>query len=168
MAILRGRRKYCVNTMDELNARYTSLMSEYNRLADDALANPSKLNENVAKIVQVNTQISALLDEMIGVLTMAKSSSSQMTTYRDELIQKLEKIQSDYNGLVRDSDKLTTLRRIRAFEDESWKRTLRMYLFVFLALVVVIGILLFFKRKSQNADMIPATPASAAAIPALT
>jgi hypothetical protein len=157
--------------MDELNARYTSLTSEYNKLAEDALATaaqPAKLNENVAKIIQVNTQISSVLDEMIGVLTLAKTSGSQLQIYRDELIQKLEKIQRDYNGLIRESDKLTTLRRIRAFEDDSWKRTLRWYLYAFLAVVVIVGMFLMFKRKSQNADMITATPTNAAAMPPLT
>lgn len=152
--------------MDELNGRYTKLINQYNTLVDQTLANPNKVNENVTKIIQVNTQISSVLDEMIGVLTLAKTSSSQMTSYRDELIQKLEKIQSDYNGLVRDSDKLTTLRKIRAFEDESWKRTLRMYLFLFLGLVVLLGVVIVFKR--QKADTTAATPMSATAIPPLT
>lgn len=154
--------------MDELKTRYTSLMRQYNVLAQETLQNPSRLNQNVARIIQINTQISAVLDEMIGILTLAKSSTTQMTQYRDELLKKLEKIQADYNGLVRDSDKLSTLRRIRAFEDDSWKRTLRLYLFAFLAVVVLVGLILIFKKKPQTADMIPAMPASAAAIPALT
>jgi hypothetical protein len=152
--------------MDELRTRYTRLNTEYNKLAEDALMNPENLDQNIGKILQINAQISSTLDEMISVLAIAKSSSSQMVEYRDELIQKLETIQSDYNGLVRDSDKLTTLRRIRAFEDESWKSTLRLYLFIFLGIVVVIAIILFFKR--QKTDIMPATPISAAAIPPLT
>ena len=152
--------------MDQLKTRYTTLTNQYNKLVEEALVNPEKLNENVAKLIDINTQISSTLDEMIRMLTLAKSSGSQMTLYRDELIQKLEKIQSDYNGLVRDSDKLTTLRRIRAFEDESWKRTLRLYLLIFLAVVVFVGIILFFKR--QKTDITPAMPTSAAAMPTLT
>lgn len=154
--------------MDELRTRYNSLMSRYNALAEQALAQPARMNENVAKIIEINTQISTVLDEMIRILTLAKSSGSNMTEYRDELIQKLEKIQADYNGLVRDSDKLATIRRIRAFEDESWKRTLRLYLFAFLAVVVLVGVILMFKKKSSQADMIPATPASAMTMPAFT
>lgn len=153
--------------MDELKARYTSLTARYKTLTEETLVNPGKLNENVAKIIEVNTQLSATLDEMISILTLAKSSSSQVLVYRDELIKKLEKIQSDYNGLVNDSDKLTTLRKIRAFEDDSWKSTLRMYLFAFLALVALVGVILIFKGKSQDMDMTPATPISAAAIPPL-
>lgn len=154
--------------MDELKTRYNALMSQYNALAEQALAEPAKLDGNVARIIEINTQISAVLDEMIRILTLARTSGSRMTEYRDELIQKLEKIQADYNGLVRDSDKLTTLRKIRAFEDESWKRTLRLYLFTFLAVVVLVGIILMFKKKKSQMDMIPATPASAMTMPALT
>lgn len=152
--------------MDELKTRYNTLNQQYNMLVEDALSNPNKLNENVASLIQINTQISSTLDEMIGILTLAKSSSSELTNYRDELIQKLEKIQSDYNGLVRDSDKLTTLRKIRAFEDDSWKSTLRWYLFVFLAVVAVVGILLLFKRSTPQT--IAATPMNAITIPILT
>ena len=152
--------------MDELRARYTGLNTQYNKLADEALANPDKLDEYVTKIINVNSQISSTLDEMIRVLTLAKSSNSDLLIYRDELMKKLEKIQVEYNGLARDSDKITTLRRIRAFEDESWKRTLRLYLFIFLGIVVFVAVILFFKR--QKADIIPARPTSAAAIPSLT
>lgn len=152
--------------MDELKSRYNTLNQQYNTLVEDALSNPSKLNENVASLIQINTQISSTLDEMISILTLAKSSSSELTKYRDELIQKLEKIQSDYNGLVRDSDKLTTLRKIRAFEDDSWKRTLRWYLFIFLAIVVVVGILLLFKKSTPQ--ITAATPMNAITIPILT
>jgi len=154
--------------MDELRRRYASLMQQYETIATDALTNPDKLNENVARLININTQISSTLDEMISILTLAKSDSAQMVTYRDELIQKLEKIQRDYNGLVKDSDKLETLRRIRAFEDESWKRTLRMYLIAFLAIISLVGILVMFKKGTQTALTTTATPISAAAMPALT
>jgi hypothetical protein len=154
--------------MDELRRRYASLMQQYEAIATDALTNPDKLNENVARLININTQISSTLDEMISILTLAKSGSAQMVTYRDELIQKLEKIQRDYNGLVKDSDKLETLRRIRAFEDESWKRTLRMYLIAFLAIISLVGILVMFKKGTQKALTTTATPISAAAMPALT
>jgi hypothetical protein len=154
--------------MDELRRRYASLTQQYETIATDALTNPDKLNENVARLININTQISSTLDEMISILTLAKSGSAQMVTYRDELIQKLEKIQRDYNGLVKDSDKLETLRRIRAFEDESWKRTLRMYLIAFLAIISLVGILVMFKKGTQKALTTTATPISAAAMPALT
>ena len=154
--------------MDDLKARYNALMKQYETLAQEALANPGKLDENVARIIDINTKISATLDEMIGILTLAKTNNSQMTVYRDELIQKLEKIQADYNGLARDSDKLETLRRIRAFEDESWKSKLRLYLFSFLAIISIVGIMVMFKKGSQNRDTTTAMPTSAAAIPPFT
>lgn len=143
-------------------------MKQYETLAQEALTNPDKLNQNVAKVIDINTKISATLDEMISILTLAKSNNSQMVLYRDELLQKLEKIQADYNGLVRDSDKLETLKRIRAFEDESWKSKLRLYLLLFLAIISVVGIFVMFKKGSQNTDMTTAMPTSAAAIPPLT
>ena len=154
--------------MDELKAQYASLMTQYNQLAKDTLENPNKMDENVAKIIAINTKISTVLDEMISILTLAKSSGSHMLLYRDELIQKLEKIQSEYNGLARDSDKLETLRRIRAFQDDSWKSTLRIYLFAFLAIASLVGIIIMFKKSTQIIDMTAAMPTSAVAMPALT
>lgn len=154
--------------MDELNKRYTALTTQYDTLVQSAIANPTKLDPYIEQIIQVNTQISTVLDEMIKILTVAKTSSSDMLLYRDELLQKLDKIQKEYNGLVQNSDKLETLRRIRAFEDDSWKRTLRLYIFAFIAIVVLVAVVLMFKRKAQTTDMTNAMPASPAAIPALT
>lgn len=153
--------------MDELNKKYTSLTSQYDKLVQETLAEPSKLDQNVEQVIQINTQISSTLDEMIGILTLAKSSNSDMLLYRDELLAKLDKIQKEYNGLINNSDKLETLRRIRAFQDESWKGTLHMYLFAFIAVTILVGLVLMFK-KSQNADMTATTPTSPAIMPALT
>ena len=153
--------------MDELNKRYASLTSQYDQLVQDTLANPEKLDQNVEQVIKINTQISSTLDEMIGILTLAKSSNTDMLVYRDELLAKLAKIQKEYNGLTSNSDKLETLRRIRAFQDESWKSTLRIYLFALIAVVIVVAIVLMFK-KSQTDDMTPTMPTSAAMMPPLT
>lgn len=152
--------------MDDLRAQYAKLMTEYDDLVKDTVANPDKLDANITKITALNQKISAVLDEMIRILTLTKSNSGNIVLYRDELVQKLQKINQDYDALARDSDKLETLRRIRAFEDGSWKDSLKSYLIAFLVLVVVLVLLFLFKVYSK--DITTPTPSSAAAMPPLT
>lgn len=152
--------------MDELRNRHASLVAEYDRLVKDTLANPDSVNANIVKITNLNTKISTVLGEMIRILTLSKSNNANLTLYRDELIRKLETINRDYDSLATDSDKLETLRRIRAFEDGSWQSQLKTYLIVFLVLVVVVVLLLLF--KTYRKDTTAPTPSSAAAMPPLT
>lgn len=150
--------------MDELNKRYTTLVSQYNTQIDDALTSPSNLDEKIGRIAETNKRISATLDEMLQIVTMSKP---KLAVYRDELLQKLAKIQRDYDNLVSNQDKLETLRRIREFRDESWRRTLYLYLIAFLALAVLIGILILWKG-GYTKETTAAMPSSAATMDAFT
>ena len=138
-----------------------TLYDQYSTLVTTALQNSDQTLVN--QITAKNLEISTLMDQMIRDSTMSGSTDPTIESARQELIQKLQRIQQDYNGLVQNTDKLETLRRIRSFNQESSQSELRIYLFVFLILAVAVFITLIFKR--QNIDMATTMPSSPATMP---
>lgn len=144
--------------MNDLRARYERQSNAYNTLVESSLADPETAAENIDDITALAADMKRTLDEM---LTLVAQSNGATQAQRDELVQKLTKIQRDYNGLIQNTDKLETLRRIRAFEDTSWKRTLYIWLTVFCITVLLIIVLMFVRKKAPAAiPDIPVTPIS--------
>jgi hypothetical protein len=139
---------------------YEQEVARYNALVDDTLANPQKLDTNLAEIRAINQRLAHILDQM---LTDAHNTRGTPAGVRDELIEKLQRIQRDYNGLLQNTDKLETLRRIRKGETENWWGSLGLYLLTFLILATVAVFVIMFKR--QKVDAIPTAPMSTAASP---
>ena len=140
-----------------MDAQYQSLAQQYQALADEAIADPSKLQGNVEKMKVINQKMASVLDSTIADMT----SAGALETQRDELIEKLVRIQSDYNGLLINTDKMQTLRKIRGFQEEDWKSQLRMYIIFFAILAGVVLLLVLFKRqKTVNTTMAPMSAAS--------
>ena len=151
-----------LGTMDELRTKYMSKTAEYDAAVQQALAtNDSSM---VARIRQMNTDVAALLDKMIQALTFTKSDTPLLIKERDGLVEKLRRIQVDYNGLLVNTDTLETLRRIREQEGGTAKRDLYRYLALFFVLCVGVILMVFFvKRGGQNASS-----ATSAAAPSMT
>ena len=110
-----------------------------------------------AKVSALNVEISKTLEEMIGIL--AKTKGVGLEEYRNQLIGNLHRIQRDYNGLVQNTDKIETLRRIRREEYDT--TPIKQYLFFFFAILFVIIVLLLFFQKKPTAAAIPSNPAIA-------
>jgi hypothetical protein len=148
--------------MDVLDKQYKEKSLAYDSLIDETLQNPGKIEENLEKIKTLNVEISKTLDEMIAFVTRDKNQKN-IDTLRDDLVYKLQRIQRDYNGLLVNTDKLETLRRIRHFEEKGWKRTVLIYLIIFLVLAVVLLLFMFFRRqKSETATTTPMIAANTA------
>jgi len=142
----------------------TTLFNQYNQLVTTTLANPSQINTNLPQIHAKNIEIANKLDQMIQDSAMSGSTDPNIENARQELIKKLNRIQTEYNGLTQNSDKLETLRRIKSFKADSSQSELQLYLFVFLFLALTVIVVLVFKR--QNADTaatIPNNPSTMAA-----
>lgn len=152
-------------SLQELNVRYATLRSTYDEMIRTALDDPSKLAEAVPKIESVNQEMVSVLDEMLKTLQYTRETP-ESDTYRDELVEILTRIQMDYNGLKANTDKLETLRRIRAFQDTSWKSTLSIYLALLILAAIVLVLVILFRRQKNTSTPIPTT--SATAIPTLT
>jgi hypothetical protein len=139
---------------------YEQEVARYNALVDDTLAHPEKLDANLVEIRAVNQRLARILDEMLADAHNTRGTSA---TVRDELIEKLHRIQRDYNGLLQNTDKLETLRRIRKGETENWWGSLSIYILAFLVVALVAIVLVMFTR--QKVATIPTAPMMATASP---
>ena len=154
--------------MSQLSKRYDDLKKEYANLVTDALENPSKVATNFEKIKQVNLKLSGVLGAMLTELAKTKASPQNTTLLvrRQEFENQLLKIQNDYTGLIKTTDKLETLKRIRAFESSGWKEDVMKYLIFFLVAVLILLIVVFVKR--YLADKMAAMPSIPTTIAPLT
>ena len=147
--------------MDELKAKYQSQSAEYDKLVDSAVA--SRDTSQIPKIKELNTSVSKTLNAMIEKLTFLKKDSPDLKLERDVLVQRLGRIQSDYNNLRTNTDKLETLRRIRRQESVEGDRWLYWYMIAFLILCLILLLYLVFHGKSEAtaaiASAVPTTPA---------
>jgi hypothetical protein len=144
--------------MNDPKAHYTQLNAEYMRLIDETIASPSRAQENLPKITALASQIATALDEMTKQLAMAPSPSSTLEAERDELLRRLRKIQMDYNGLLQNTDKLETLRRIRSYQDNSWRGSFNAYLIAFLVLALLLVLVVLGMSYRANSAIIPTNP----------
>lgn len=143
--------------MDALRSEYATLTTQYNALIDEAVRDSSKIAANFPKIVEVAQSRSSLVDRMLQQIAMANQDSTEIQQLRDELVVTLQRIQQDYNGLQQNTDKLETLRRIRSFQDDSWKWTLIRYLTAFVVLAVIVFFVVLFARQRDKANTNPST-----------
>ena len=148
-----------------MDPRFQTLAAQYEALANEALSNPAKMQGNIEKMKTINTEMAAMLDSTIHEMT-ASGPSGDLTRQRDELIEKLVRIQRDYNGLLTNTDKLETLRRIRGFQETDWKSKLRIYIIALAVLAVVLALFVLFRRQKTLSTAM--APMSATSTPAFT
>lgn len=153
------------STLDTLTTQYTSLKTQYTTLANTVLADPSKMTQSLPTLQSLNQQIASVLDQMLRALQYAKQSPNS-DAYRDQLVETLGRIQTDYNGLKTNTDTLETLRRIRGAQDDSWKGPLFIYLMAFLAAAILLVLILVLRRQTKESAAAPSM--SPTAIPPLT
>lgn len=142
--------------MDELRKEYQALLQEY-----DTLIREGNVND-YEQIKNLNVRIAGVLEQMLTILAQQRDSINNTAEYRDSLVEKLKRIQLDYNGLLQTTDKLETLRRIRAQETDESKAVLLQY---FIALGVLIGLVFLviivrawlYRRSTSASTASPAT-----------
>jgi hypothetical protein len=115
---------------------------------------PAQIQTLLPQIQSVNQQIAAVLDQMITQTQYAPPGPNS-DTYRDQLVEQLTRIQSDYNGLKNNTDALKTLRRIRSFQDTSWQSTLALYLTGFLVVALLLVLVMLFRRQKSVSPTAP-------------
>jgi uncharacterized membrane protein (DUF106 family) len=149
--------------MDETKKRYVEQLQEYDRVIEDAIRTQDL--GSIPRIRELNTALGRTLNKMIENTTFLKKNTPDIEQQRDELIDRLGKIQKDYNGLKANSDQLETLRRIRKEQNREGDAELYMYLLFFLlvALCIVIFVLFFSgqtKAATAASANIPPTAAT--------
>lgn len=151
--------------MDDLRKTYAAQMKEYDDLIATALANRDA--SMLPSIRDKATQIQATLNKMVETLTYLKKETPDLRTEREALLEKLRRVQRDYNVLVSNTDDLETLRRIRQEEGGEAKRQLYQYLLFFFVLAAGMVLYVLF-MSGQKKDSTPSSAATPAMSPPLT
>jgi hypothetical protein len=148
--------------MDELRSKYEKQLEQYDTLVKQSLDTGDV--SQLPKLRDMNAGLAKSLNEMIQQVTFLKKETPKMKKERDELIQRLRQIQKEYNGLLVNTDKLETLRRIRQQESSETNRQMYLYLFFFLALCMAIFVYMLFmtQRKDTTAASASIPPTAAA------
>lgn len=147
-----------MRTMNTLRTAHEAQLNQYKTLIETAVTNrdSSKLPE----IIAMNKALSDRLDTMLTLLSTMKNNNSAEDEL-NSLLFELRQIQRDYNGLIKETDTLATLRRIRQQEDVSIKRELYWYLIVFVFIAILfIGYLIFYGKRAATAPIANTVPSS--------
>jgi hypothetical protein len=147
--------------MDALERDYVIKRAEYDRLI--ALNDPDK----IPRIRQLNTELSEIIHSMLEEVTKARGSGDKLKLVRDELMQKLVKIQKESSILFKQRDQYETLRALQAHEKTKFDATLFWYL-ISLAIVTLIFIIVLIWKGGYKLPTIPTTSNSPTTMPALT
>lgn len=144
-------------TLAELKADYDAKSAEYSRLIEAAVTSGS--TGSMDQIRQLNVELSSLLEQMIST---SDPERRRMPAVRDELVERLRRIQLDYNGLLQNTDELETLRRIRAQEEGGfWSVFYWHLIFLGVAFVGVLVVMLYIRRDTTTATAASPTTSSA-------
>lgn len=144
--------------MDALRAAHETQLKEYKTLINTAIDNHD--TSKLPQIISMNIDLSNRIDTMLTQLTLMKGNSSAEDELQ-RLIGVLGKIQQDYTRLIKDTDTLETLRRIRQQEDVSAKRELYWYLIIFVFVAVLfIAYLIFYGKRAATAPIANTVPSS--------
>jgi hypothetical protein len=147
--------------MDALENSYKTKRAEYDTLI--ALNDASKL----PRIQVLNTELSAILHSMLEEVTKVRGTANKLEPYRDELVEKLIRIQNDSSILLDQKDQYETLKALRGHEQVKFNATLFWYL-LSLGFVTLIFIIVLIWKGGYKLPTIPTTTSSATTIPALT
>jgi Tfp pilus assembly protein PilN len=134
--------------MDETKKRYAEQLREYDRIIEDAIRTQDVAS--IPKIRELNVALGKTLNKMIEDVTFLKKETPDIEQQRNELIQRLGRIQRDYNGLKANTDQLETLRRIRKEQNRESDSELYMYLLIFLVVALCIVVLVLFMSGRQT------------------
>lgn len=151
--------------MTDYKAHYRMLNAEYVQLIQDILANPASAEQKIPRVTTLAGQIATVLDEAAKEMALIPNPPNDLAAERDELVKRLQQIQRDYSGLLQNTDKIETLRRIRSYQDESWRPSFAFHLIAFFVLAVTLFLVILFVRQRENTAM---SPTSAAISPTFT
>lgn len=134
--------------MSELRTQYETKKAQYDALIESGDA--SKLPE----IRRLNQELSGLLSQLL------ENSARYNTADEEELVRRLQQIQKDYNGLITATDDLETLRRIRAYEEDTTKSTLFWYIVALIVAGLFVIVFMFVFQRAVSTPTIATSPPS--------
>lgn len=140
-------------TLRDLQQQYRTKLAEYDAKVNAALA--SNNTSTLPEIRKLNQEISGLLDQMLGGVV---GDPQALRIQREQLVDTLNRIESDYAGMSQSSDALSRLRSIRESQTGVVKQTFNWYLFLFV--LTCVGILFMALFAPQNILATPTSPAT--------
>lgn len=140
---------------------YQSISAEYEALMKDTLDNNKP--ENIPKLVELSKRLTTALN--FEIERKSKNiKGDRIDIAQQKLVERLQQIQMDYNGLLQTTDDLETLRRIRQYESQETKTLLYWHLvFLMITFLVILLVLIFYRKDVTTAP----TPTSATITPSL-
>lgn len=146
-------------TYEGLDIQYKREVAEYEAMMLRAIQ-----TRNTSMLAPIRAQaekIQSTLNQMIESITFLKKETPDIRVQRDDLLEKLRRIQKDYNEMISNSDDLETLRRIRMQESDEGRTLLYRHLAFFLLLAIaLLGLVLFMgSQKKETIASIAPTPA---------
>lgn len=150
-----------MSTFEELNTQYRRQLKEYNDTLERSIQqnDPRRLPE----LRKMSEQIQTTLNKMVESITYMKRETPDIRKERNALLEKLRRIQRDYNAMIVNTDDLETLRRIREQENGEARRLLLLYLIAFLFVSVMLVVyLVYVGRKPDTSQATVAMPTMSA------
>jgi hypothetical protein len=150
-----------MSTFEELNTQYRQQLKEYNDTLERSIQqnDPRRLPE----LRKMSEQIQTTLNKMVESITYMKRETPDIRKERNALLEKLRRIQRDYNAMIVNTDDLETLRRIREQENGEARRLLLLYLIAFLFVSVMLVVyLVYVGRKPDTSQATVAMPTMSA------
>lgn len=153
-----------VTSISSLEKQYETLKGDYESVVDKALSTTRKdeLTPLVDKVLDLNSKITSVLEQLVSALAAEEArGSTDFTAKRNDFALRLSQIKKDYGDLRSDTDQLTTLRRIRKFEESKTTTGLKGYLIAFGVAVSLLIILILFKMVQPSKNLYAANPTTA-------
>lgn len=101
----------------DLDTKYQAASKEYDAKVTAALATANATT--AAAAVKAKQEMVRLAEEMVSVTT--QTATTEMDSKHREFLDRLHKLQAEYNTLSASNDQLKTLQAIRAREEEKFE-----------------------------------------------
>jgi len=144
--------------MDTLKSTYDTKKQQYDALL--AANDPA----NTDRIVTLNTELSALLQDMLTQVATMKGNADKLESYRDQLIKKLVNVQNEHTMMQMKKDEYIAMQKLQSHEQTAFNSTFFWYAIVLAIVFVVFFFILV--SKGHSAPTIPTMTTSATTMPA--
>jgi hypothetical protein len=148
----------------EFELGYNSLKREYSSSVLSAIkeTDPAEQQSLISRILQINTELSSLVRDMITDINQGSDSFDPTTL--DKLTNDLIEYQKQYNEIQTNKDKLQTLKLIYGSSKEKLKETEFMYNLYLIALIVLVFLVIFLVMKTSISTITNSIPTQIAGV----
>jgi ElaB/YqjD/DUF883 family membrane-anchored ribosome-binding protein len=132
--------------LQDLNKQYDAVKADIDAQVSAAmtLTKASDINHAMVSILDAKHRLIDILNQMVTITT--QTSGSDLDEKREKLLKRLHEVQRQYNEISESDDRLKTLERIRAREEEKFDGPFYIFGGIFvLACFSLIGVIILKK-----------------------